>query len=101
VGTTIYPGIRELVSELHREGLPLAVLSNKPHRFTVEIVEALFAGIPFAFILGQQADVPKKPDPGGALRIADRLSIPPAQIAFIGAAKCFMCLGIRVIYEND
>jgi phosphoglycolate phosphatase len=83
-GTTIYEGIHELMIDLHRSGLPLAVLSNKPHRHTVEIVEALFGRIPFAPILGQRADFPKQPDPAGALHIAADLALPPAEIAFVG-----------------
>ena len=75
-GTAPYPGILPLLEELHRDGLPLAVLSNKPHRFTAAIVDTLFEGIPFAAVLGQGEGVPHKPDPTGALRIADQLGIP-------------------------
>ena len=83
-GTTLYPGIRELLEDLQGQGVPLAVFSNKPHRFTVEIVETLFDWVSFATVLGQGEDYPRKPDPAGALMIAEKLALPPEDIAFIG-----------------
>ena len=51
----------------------LAVLSNKPHRFTVEIVESLFPGV-FDVVLGQRDGVPHKPDPAGLREILEHES---------------------------
>src|SRR5690349_3112036 len=36
--TRLYPGIPELVDELQRRGLKLAVLSNKPDEFTKRMI---------------------------------------------------------------
>ncbi len=83
-GTLLYPGIRDLLKSLHREGLPLAVCSNKPHRYAVEIMHLLFDWVPWAMILGQQESLPGKPDPTAALQIARHISVPPAEIAFVG-----------------
>ncbi len=83
-GTHLYPGIRELLEDLHRGGLPLAVLSNKPHRFTVEIVDTLFDWVPIDATLGQREGIPRKPDPTGALQIAGQLALPPEVVAFVG-----------------
>jgi phosphoglycolate phosphatase len=35
-------------------------------------------------VLGQRDDVPRKPDPAGALEIAERLSIPADQFVYLG-----------------
>ncbi len=83
-GTAPYAGIPELLETLKRRGHPLAVLSNKPHPFTVEIVASMFPGIRFASVLGQRAGIPHKPDPRGALEIAAELELASADCIVIG-----------------
>jgi 2-phosphoglycolate phosphatase len=39
--STVYPGVRELLVELRRRGIPAAVVSNKPHGVTVEAMKHL------------------------------------------------------------
>lgn len=72
-GTVIYPGIEYVLETLRTRGAVLAVLSNKPHRFAVEIVEALFPGV-FDVVLGQREGVPHKPDPAGLRDILEHES---------------------------
>ncbi|HTN77839.1 MAG TPA: HAD hydrolase-like protein, partial [Pirellulaceae bacterium] len=62
-----YAGVPELLTTLQARGLPLAILSNKPHAFTVKCVERFLADWNFAVVLGQRDDTPRKPDPTGAL----------------------------------
>jgi phosphoglycolate phosphatase len=83
-GTHVYPGIPELLADLKSRGIPLAVLSNKPHSFTVEIVEKLFPENTFAAILGNREGLPHKPDPTGALEIAASLGTAPENCILIG-----------------
>ena len=83
-GTHPFPGIVPLLETLTAHGIPLAVFSNKPHPFTIDIVAALFPHIPFTTVLGHQPDAPRKPDPAGALEIAAALQLPPADILFVG-----------------
>lgn len=83
-GTRPYDGMPELLESLREAGHQIAVLSNKPHAFTVEIVERLFPGAHFDEIFGQRADTPRKPDPTAALYIADRWNIPAQECIFIG-----------------
>lgn len=83
-GTDIYEGIPALLENLALAGVPLAVLSNKPHGFTQQIVAKLFPGIPFHAVLGQRPDVPRKPDPAGALEIAALFSLPTSSCVMIG-----------------
>lgn len=82
--TKLYPGIAEMLDALVARGLPLAVLSNKPHPFTVQCVEHFLARWPFSAVLGQRPQVPKKPDPAGAFEAAEMLWSPPADIAYLG-----------------
>lgn len=83
-GTTAYPGVAGLLADLQQRGVPLAVLSNKPHPFTVAMVDALFPGVSFAAVLGQRPGTPHKPDPAGALEIAGMLGLPAKSVMMIG-----------------
>lgn len=83
-GTAVYPGIPQLLENLNARSIPLAVLSNKPHPFTVEIVEKLFPENTFTTILGNRDDKPHKPDPSGALEIAAALGVSSENCTLIG-----------------
>jgi phosphoglycolate phosphatase len=79
-----YPGIVEMLEHLSQRDLPLTVLSNKDHEFTLACVEHFFPTITFQQILGFSHNVPHKPDPTGAQTIARALDIPAASIVFVG-----------------
>ncbi|GAA5124732.1 HAD-IA family hydrolase [Luteolibacter yonseiensis] len=83
-GTLPYDGVTALLETLQRLGHPLAVLSNKPHPFTQTIVSQIFPGIRFAEVLGQRAGIHHKPDPAGALEIAESFGLAPADCIVIG-----------------
>jgi phosphoglycolate phosphatase len=83
-GTRAYDGIPELLGELARRQLPMAVLSNKPDEFTQQCVREYFANAPFAAVLGERQGVPPKPDPTGARQIVKALGIPPGQFLYLG-----------------
>jgi len=83
-GTIPYPGTARLLEKLQQRGLALAVLSNKPHAFTVAMVARIFPSIRFGAVLGQRAGIPHKPDPGGALEVSAQLEVPPERCLVIG-----------------
>lgn len=83
-GTAPYAGIPEMLATLQAAGFPLAVLSNKPHPFTLAIVDQMFPSIRFDAVLGQRDGIPHKPDPAGALEIARVLGQPPEACMLIG-----------------
>lgn len=93
--TAPYTGIAEMVSSLSAAGLQLAVLSNKPHDFTRICVESFFPENPFAFVFGQREGVAKKPDPAGALEIADKMGLTPEEILYVGDTATDMQTGNR------
>jgi len=82
--TVPFDGIIEMLAALRAGGLPLAVLSNKPHPLTSAVVAALFGDDTFAHVIGDVPEHPKKPHPGQALRLAERLGVPPAQCVMVG-----------------
>lgn len=91
-GTQVYPGIPELLEFLSARGTPLAVLSNKPHPFTAEIVATLFRKNLFAEVMGHGPRFPKKPDPASALFLATRFGFPPEKIAYVGDSDVDLAL---------
>ena len=84
VKTCVYDGVPELLQSLTDRGIALAVLSNKPHPFTVACVEEHLGSFQFAAVLGQREGIPHKPDPSGALKIANQLSLDPSRFFFLG-----------------
>ncbi|MGJ0366325.1 HAD family hydrolase [Aliarcobacter cryaerophilus] len=88
--TLPYDGIYELLDELKKLDINLAVLSNKPHEFTVSYVNHFFKNYNFKEIHGQKKDVPKKPDPKAALNIVKCLDSSCENTYFIGDTKIDM-----------
>lgn len=83
-GSMLYEGIYELLDGLVNKGIKISVLSNKPHELTLKNIDIFIPDIPFDIIFGQRDGVPKKPDPAGALEIAERLCIPPSEFLYLG-----------------
>lgn len=82
--TKPYPGILDMLRELNKTGLPLAVLSNKDHVFTLEMVDWFFPQIVFAEVAGAKPDVPLKPNPEAARAILSTLALEPKDALFVG-----------------
>ena len=79
-----YDGIMDMVKALKEKGLKLAVLSNKPHARTVEVVYKYFKEDIFDFVQGQIDGINKKPDPQGALSIAKKLGVDTSECIYVG-----------------
>ncbi len=79
-----YPGVAELLAGLAARGFTLAVFSNKPDDFVQATVAQFLPRERFAAVLGIRPGVPPKPDPYGALFLAQTLAIPPAAWLYLG-----------------
>jgi phosphoglycolate phosphatase len=82
--TGLYNGIDSLLNGLQENSLPMNVLSNKPHDFTVICVQEFLGEWTFSHVLGNREDLARKPDPAGALEIAGKLGIDPSEIVYLG-----------------
>jgi len=80
----VYDGIYDMLDTVTKNNLIITVLSNKPHKFTLEFIEYFFKKYPFVEVHGQKKEVPKKPHPMGALSIAKALKLNPQEIIFVG-----------------
>ncbi len=99
--TKPYAGVPELLDALAARGVKLAVLSNKPDRFTQRCVDELLAKWAFEVVLGASDKFPRKPDPASAIEIARRLRVPPAQCLYVGDSgvdmRTALAAGMRAV----
>jgi phosphoglycolate phosphatase len=82
-----YAGIGEVLSACRKEGLRLAVLSNKEHRLTVRIAEHYFGRGVFDEILGQKDGVKTKPDPKPILLLLEKMELEPGDVLYVGDSE--------------
>jgi phosphoglycolate phosphatase len=80
--TVTYPGVREGLAAL--EGLPMAVLTNKPVRFSRQLLEGLGLARYFRYIYGGNSFGTKKPDPAGMQTLLRDFGAAPADAMLIG-----------------
>lgn len=79
-----YDGIRELLAALKERGVKIAVLSNKPHERTRDVIHTLFGEGCFDAVQGQVEGIPKKPDPQGVFRILEQFQLTAADMLYLG-----------------
>ena len=82
--TRPYEGVPELLDELARRGVSMAIFSNKPHDFTTLCVAELLPHWRFDLVLGADENTPLKPDPAGALRVARQVGVEPQAFLYLG-----------------
>jgi phosphoglycolate phosphatase len=80
--TATYPGVREALEALGHH--PMAVLTNKPVRFSEKILEGLRIASHFRYVYGGNSFETKKPDPEGMNTILRAFKIGPRQAMLIG-----------------
>lgn len=79
-----YPGIPELLDELHQQGILLAVASNKYHEGTRKLIDHYFSHVPFVKVLGQREGIAPKPDPAIVNEICAVAQILKADTLYVG-----------------
>lgn len=84
VHTRPYPGMVELLGQLHGNGVLLAVASNKFQSGTEYLVSKLFPGIPFVAILGNREGFPLKPDPEIVGEVLRKAGVAKADVVLVG-----------------
>lgn len=82
-----YAKIRELLEGLTEHQIERAVLSNKPHVQTVQIVQDVFGKELFSYVQGQCEGYPKKPDPTMVFAIARKLGRKIEECVYIGDSE--------------
>ncbi len=80
--TVAYPGVREGLELL--KGRELAVLTNKPVRFSEAILRGLGLANYFRYVYGGNSFATKKPDPEGVNTLLRNLGASPREAMMVG-----------------
>ncbi len=81
--TRPYEGIINLLDCLIERGIKLAVVSNKPHEFTVEVVQHFFNDR-FQIAFGQRANYPTKPNPATVFEVMEEFKVNSEECIYVG-----------------
>lgn len=82
--TTPYNGIPELLRELNRRGIKVAVASNKFQHGTERLISKFFSDIEFVAIEGNHPGAPLKPNPEIIHNILRMANIAPSGAVMVG-----------------
>jgi phosphoglycolate phosphatase len=82
--TQPYPGVRAGLDALQALGLKLAVVTNKPYRFSQPLLERTGLAHYFDLLLGGDSLAQKKPHPLPLLHTCEQFGIAPAALLMIG-----------------
>lgn len=85
--TRLYPGARECLDALRERGLPLALVTNKPHAFIAPLLEGLGLAGHFALCLGGDSLAEKKPHPAPLLHVAAHFGVAPQACLMVGDSR--------------
>ena len=82
--TTLFPGVLELLTALEQTAVAWGIVTNKPHRYTVPLVEQLgLAGRAGCVVSGDT--VPRsKPHPDSLFKASSDLGIAPGEAIYLG-----------------
>ncbi len=83
--TIPYPGVRECLDAL--QGRALAVLTNKPVKFSQAIIDGLNMNRYFRFVYGGNSFEKKKPDPVGLQTLLRDFEIEPREMMMVGDSE--------------
>ena len=81
---TAYEGITDMLDQLKGRGIKTAVLSNKPHQQSVDVVAEILRKERFSCVNGQREGVEKKPDPAGVYLIMKELGVTSGECLYFG-----------------
>jgi phosphoglycolate phosphatase len=82
--TRLYPGVREALDRFREAGLAMAVLTNKPVRFSQTMIDRLGLGAHFFRVYGGNSFEQKKPHPIGIEKLMEESRLPRETTLVIG-----------------
>lgn len=86
-------GVPEMLYKLKKQGVKLAVLSNKPHCQAVKAVHAIYGEKLFDWVQGQKDEIPRKPDPAGVFYVAKKLGVDYKECLYVGDSEVDVVTG--------
>ena len=99
--TQPYAGMQELLNQLHKDGVLMAVASNKFQEGTERLIKKFFPNIPFVAILGNRPGFPLKPNPEIVQEVLQKTGVRKENALMVGDSQTDMQTaqnsGIRAI----
>ena len=86
IKTAPYPGIMQLLDELHAAGCLVGIVSNKPDSTVQSLSEALFQG-KADIAVGEKAGIRRKPAPDTVLAAMEALGVTTAETVYVGDSE--------------
>lgn len=85
--TTLFPGMAELIETLEQRGLPWGIVTNKPHRFTLPLMQALGYAERAACLVSGDTCAHAKPHPEPMLYAARSIGVAAQSCLYLGDDK--------------
>ncbi|AQS40473.1 phosphoglycolate phosphatase [Shewanella psychrophila] len=83
----LYPCVKDILAQLTSLGFPLAIVTNKPYRFTIPLLEAFGISHHFSHILGGDSLARMKPDPMPLTHLLSHWQLMPDELLMVGDSK--------------
>jgi len=84
VHTRLFGDMAQLITELERRGIKWGIVTNKPHRFTVPLMQALGYADRAACLISGDTYANAKPHPEPMLKACHIIGVAPAQCLYLG-----------------
>lgn len=84
VHTRLFDGMNELITELERRGLPWGIVTNKPHRYTLPLMQALNLHDRAACLISGDSYSHAKPHPEPMLKACEIIGVAPEHCLYLG-----------------
>jgi phosphoglycolate phosphatase len=82
--TKPYKGIIDLLDELSKQNMKMAILSNKADEMTQKTARALLPAEYFNIIAGLTDEALRKPNPQKVLQMSSEMGIEPREMIYVG-----------------
>lgn len=86
VGSTLFPGLSELLDRLDAHARPWGIVTNKPRRMTEPLLEQLGLAGRIACTISGDSLPERKPHPAPLLLACRMMDVAPARVVFVGDA---------------
>ena len=90
VHTQLFGDMGELVAELERRNIKWGIITNKPHRYTVPLMQALGYAERAGCLISGDTCAHAKPHPEPMLKACELIGFTPAQCLYLGDDLCDM-----------
>ncbi|MFT3857769.1 MAG: HAD-IA family hydrolase [Aquabacterium sp.] len=82
--TALFEGMSDLLYELGTRGLQWGIVTNKPHRFTLPVMDGLGLKEDAAVIISGDTTAHAKPHPLPLLTACEEMGVAPASVLYVG-----------------